>query len=65
MHHSPRYRKEARRLQAWELLQHDWSPRQIAEAMGVSDGILKRVFCSARAKSSNGFSPGITKTSQP
>ena len=40
MNHSPRNWKDARRLQAWELLHHGWSPRQIAEAMGVSEGAV-------------------------
>jgi transposase len=48
MNHSPRHWKEARRLQAWELLQQGWSQRQIAEAMGVSEGAVSQWMQRAR-----------------
>jgi transposase len=48
MNHSPRHWKEARRLQAWELLPHGWSQRQIAEAMGVSEGAISPWMTRAR-----------------
>jgi transposase len=32
--------REARRLQAWQLKQQGWSQRQIAEALGVSEGAV-------------------------
>jgi transposase len=34
--------KEARRLQAWRLKQKGWSQRQIAEALGVSEGAVSQ-----------------------
>jgi transposase len=34
--------KEARRLQAWHLKQAGWAQRQIAEAMGVSEGAVSQ-----------------------
>ena len=38
MNPTPHNWKEARRLQAWHLKQQGWSQRQIAEALGVSEG---------------------------
>src|ERR671924_459845 len=35
---TPTNGKDARRLQAWHLTPHGWSPRQITEALGVSTG---------------------------
>ena len=49
MNHPPRHWKEARRLQAWELRQQGWSQRQIAEAMGVSEGAVSQWMQRARA----------------
>ncbi len=40
--------KEARRLQAWSLKQHGWSQRQIAEALGVSEGAVSQWMARAR-----------------
>jgi transposase len=40
--------KEARRLQAWQLRQHGWSQRQMAEAMGVSEGAVSQWMTRAR-----------------
>ena len=34
--------QEARRLQAWRLKQKGWSQRQIAEALGVSEGAVSQ-----------------------
>jgi transposase len=34
--------KEARRLQAWHLKQQGWSQRQIAQALGVSEGAVSQ-----------------------
>lgn len=48
MNHLPRNWKEARRLQAWALLQHGWSQRQIAEAMGVSEAAVSQWMKRAR-----------------
>jgi transposase len=46
MNPTPHNWKEARRLQAWHLLQKGWPPHQIAEALGVIaaavSGWLKR-----------------------
>jgi transposase len=40
MNSAPTNWKEARRLQAWHLKQKGWPQRQIAEALGVSDGAV-------------------------
>jgi len=40
--------KETRRLQAWKLKQKGWSQRQIAEALGVSEGAVSQWMQRAR-----------------
>jgi transposase len=42
MHPTSRNWKEVRRHQAWHLKQQGWSPRQIAEALGVSEGAISQ-----------------------
>ena len=42
MNPTPYNWKEARRLQAWHLKQNGWSQRQIAEALGVSEGAVSQ-----------------------
>jgi transposase len=42
MNPAPQNWKEARRLQAWRLKQRGWSQRQIAEALGVSEGAVSQ-----------------------
>jgi transposase len=42
MNQTPHNWKEARRLQAWRLKQRGWSQRQIAEALGVSEGAVSQ-----------------------
>jgi transposase len=48
MNHSPTNWKEARRFQAWHLKQQGWSQRQIAEALGVSEGAVSQWMTRAR-----------------
>jgi transposase len=48
MNHTPVNWKEARRLQAWHLKQKRWSQRQIAEALGVSEGAVSQWIRRAR-----------------
>jgi transposase len=48
MHDPPHNWKEARRLQAWHLKQRGWSQRQIAEALGVSEGAVSQWMTRAR-----------------
>ena len=48
MNSTPHNWKEARRLQAWHLKQKGWSPRRIAEALGVSDGAVSQWMTRAR-----------------
>ena len=48
MHHSPTNWQEARRFHAWRLKQQGWSPRQIAEALGVSEGAVSQWMTRAR-----------------
>jgi transposase len=40
--------KEVRRLQAWTLKQRGWRQRQIAEALGVSEGAVSQWMARAR-----------------
>jgi transposase len=42
MHRSARTWKEARRLQAWHLKPQGWAQRQIATALGVSEGAVSQ-----------------------
>ena len=42
MNPSPHHWKEARRFQAWTLKRKGWSQRQIAEAVGVSEGAVSQ-----------------------
>jgi transposase len=49
MNSTPHTWKEARRLQAWHLKQQGWSQRQIAAAMGVSEGAVSQWMKRARA----------------
>jgi transposase len=45
---TPHNWKEARGLQAWRLKQRGWSQRQIAEALGVSEGAVSQWMTRAR-----------------
>jgi transposase len=49
MNHSARTWKEARRLQAWHLKQQGWAQRQIATALGVSEGAVSQWMKRGRA----------------
>jgi len=48
MNSAPTNWKGARRLQAWHLKQKGWSQRQIAEALGVSEGAVSQWMTRAR-----------------
>lgn len=48
MNHIPANWKEARRLPAWRLKQKRWSQRQMAEALGVSEGAVSQWMRRAR-----------------
>jgi transposase len=48
MNPTPHTWKEARRLQAWHLKQQGWPQRQIAEALGVSQGAVSQWMTRAR-----------------
>ena len=48
MNQSPQNWKEGRRLQAWQLKQRGWSQRQIAAALGVSEGAVSQWMTRAR-----------------
>ena len=48
MNPTPHNWKEARRLQAWRLKQKGWAQRQIAEAVGVSEGAVSQWMKRAR-----------------
>jgi transposase len=48
MNQIPHNWKEARRLQAWHLKHKGWSQRQIAEALGVSEGAVSQWMTRAR-----------------
>jgi len=49
MNHAPHNWKEVRRLQAWHLKQQGWAQRQIAEALGVSEGAVSQWLTRGRA----------------
>ena len=48
MNSAPDNGQEARRRQAWQLQQQGWSQRQIAAALGVSEGAVSRWMTRAR-----------------
>ena len=48
MNLSPQNWKEARRLQAWRLKQQGWPQRQLATALGVSEGAVSQWMRRAR-----------------
>lgn len=48
MNRSPHNWREARRLQAWQLQHHGWSQRQIAEALGITEGAVSPWLTRAR-----------------
>ena len=48
MNPTPHTWKEARRLQAWHLKQQGWPQRQIAAALGVSEGAVSQWMARAR-----------------
>jgi transposase len=48
MNPTPLNWQEARRLQAWRLKQRGWPQRQIAEALGVSQGAVSQWMTRAR-----------------
>jgi transposase len=48
MNPTPHTWKEARRIQAWHLKQQGWSQRQIAAALGVSEGAVSQWMTRAR-----------------
>jgi transposase len=48
MNPTPHNWKEARRLQAWHLKLQGWPQRQIAEALGVSEGAVSQWMARAR-----------------
>ena len=47
--HQPENWREARRFRAWELSQQGWKQKDIAEAMGVSEGAVSQWLKLARA----------------
>lgn len=48
MNPTPYNWKEARRLRSWHLKQQGWPQRQIAEALGVSEGAISQWMARAR-----------------
>ena len=48
MNPTPHTWKEARRLQAWHLKQQGWPQRQMAAALGVSEGAVSQWMARAR-----------------
>jgi transposase len=47
--------REARRLQAWELKQKGWKQKDIAEALGVTEGAVSQWLKKARAEGVEGL----------
>src|SRR5438874_12633221 len=50
---TPKTWREGRRLRAWELFQQGWSQRQIARALGGSEGAVSQWFSQARQAGSS------------
>src|SRR5438034_11179880 len=50
---TPKTWREWRRLRAWELCQQGWPQRQIARALGVSEGAVSQWFSQARQAGSS------------
>jgi transposase len=48
MNPTPHTWKDARRLQAWHLKPRGWPQRQMAEALGVSEGAVSQGMARAR-----------------
>ena len=46
---------EARRMQAWELCQKGWKQKDIAEALGVTEGAVSQWLKKARAEGVEGL----------
>ena len=42
--------REGRRLRAWQLYEADWKQKDIAEALGVSEGAVSQWISKARAR---------------
>jgi transposase len=47
--------REVRRRRAWELKQHGWKQRDIAEALGVTEGAVSQWLKTARAEGVKGL----------
>src|SRR5688572_8932760 len=54
--------REGRRLRAWELKQQGWNQRQIARALGVSEGAVSQWMKRAREE---GGVEGLGKRTSP
>ena len=69
MNQPPHNWKEARRLRAWHLQQEGWSQRQIASALGVSEGAVSQWMTRARGGGSEALRhrpyPGATRRLSP
>ena len=48
-HNQPKDWREARRLQAWNLYQKGWKQKDIAEALGVSEGAVSQWLKKAKS----------------
>ena len=48
-HNQPKDWREARRLQAWKLSQKGWKQKDIAEALGVSEGAVSQWLKKAKS----------------
>jgi len=51
----PKDWREARRMQAWELSQKGWKQKDIAEALGVTEGAVSQWLKKARAEGVEGL----------
>jgi transposase len=69
MNPTPHTWKEARRLQAWHLTQQGWRQRQIAQALGVSEGAVSQWMARAGAAGPEALrrrpSPGAPRRLSP
>jgi transposase len=66
---SPKDWREGRRMRAWELHEHGWKQKDIAAALGVSEGAVSHWFKKAKAQGAEALrhqpAPGATPKLSP
>jgi transposase len=57
--------RESRRLRAWELKQHGWKQKDIAQSLGVSEGAVSQWMKRAQADGTNGLRRRLPTGAKP